>query len=128
MASLRRERLATRKILFGDTVVSIFNSECSDLEIELKLPDRICWRIGSFQNKILFIGGWEEGRDNPWSSKVDLMDPSTGRVSPLPNMLNARKWPASVTTENEIFVFSDGMVLDSPGVYSSEVYEASSGR
>ncbi|VUZ47604.1 unnamed protein product, partial [Hymenolepis diminuta] len=56
------------------------------------------------------------------------MDPSTGRVSPLPNMLNARKWPASVTTENEIFVFSDGMVLDSPGVYSSEVYEASSGR
>ncbi|VUZ44096.1 unnamed protein product [Hymenolepis diminuta] len=56
------------------------------------------------------------------------MDPSTGRLSPLPNVLNARKWPASVTTENKIFVFSDGMVLDSPGVYSSEVYEPASGR
>ncbi|VUZ44087.1 unnamed protein product [Hymenolepis diminuta] len=43
-------------------------------------------------------------------------------------MLNARKWPASVTTENKIFVFSDGMVLDSPGVYSREVYESASGR
>ncbi|VUZ56646.1 unnamed protein product [Hymenolepis diminuta] len=56
------------------------------------------------------------------------MDPSTGRLSPLLNMLNAMKWPASVTTENKIFVFSDGMVLDSPGIYSSEVYEAVSGR
>ncbi|VUZ48117.1 unnamed protein product, partial [Hymenolepis diminuta] len=56
---------ATPKVVFCDIVVSIFNSECSDLEIELKLPDRICWRIGSFQNKIVFIGGWKEGRDNP---------------------------------------------------------------
>ncbi|VUZ48095.1 unnamed protein product [Hymenolepis diminuta] len=56
------------------------------------------------------------------------MDPSTGRLSPLPNMVNPKKWPAFVTTENKIFVFSDGMVLDSPGVYSSEVYEAASGR
>ncbi|VUZ38688.1 unnamed protein product, partial [Hymenolepis diminuta] len=102
------ERLVTRKILFGDTVVSIFNAECSDLETELKLPDRICWRIGSFQNKILFIGGWEEGRDNPWSSRVELMDLSTGRLSPLPNMVNARKRPASVTTENEILCLAMG--------------------
>ncbi|VUZ38795.1 unnamed protein product, partial [Hymenolepis diminuta] len=72
-----RERLATRKVVFGDTVVSIFNAECSDLETELKLTHRICWRIGSFQNKIVFIGGFVEGGDNPWSSRVDLMDPST---------------------------------------------------
>ncbi|VDL62666.1 unnamed protein product [Hymenolepis diminuta] len=29
------------------------------------------------------IGGLEEGRDNPWSGRFDLMDPSTGRVSHL---------------------------------------------
>ncbi|VUZ42748.1 unnamed protein product, partial [Hymenolepis diminuta] len=78
LASIMRERLVIRKVVFGNTVVSIFNAECSDLETELKLPDRICWRIGSFQNKMVFICGWEEGRDNPWSSRVDLMDPSTG--------------------------------------------------
>ncbi|VUZ48096.1 unnamed protein product [Hymenolepis diminuta] len=53
LASVIRERLATRKVVFGNTVVSIFNSECSNLETELKLPDRICWRIGSFQSESL---------------------------------------------------------------------------
>ncbi|VUZ38582.1 unnamed protein product, partial [Hymenolepis diminuta] len=53
------------------------------LGTELKLPGRICWRIGSFQNKMVSIGGLEEGRDNPWSGRFDLMDPSTGRVSHL---------------------------------------------
>ncbi|VUZ38689.1 unnamed protein product [Hymenolepis diminuta] len=108
MASLRRKGLATRKVVFGNTVVSIFNAECSDLETELKLPDRIYWCIGSFHNKIAFIGDWEEGRDIPWSSRVDLMDPSTGRLSPLPNM----RW--------------DGVGLS--GRLFCEVYEASSGR
>ncbi|VUZ38576.1 unnamed protein product [Hymenolepis diminuta] len=81
LSTVMRKSLVTRKVVFGDTVVSILNSEFSDLETELKLPDRICWRIGSFQNKIIFIEGWEEGRDNPRSSSVDLMDPSTSGLS-----------------------------------------------
>ncbi|VUZ56644.1 unnamed protein product [Hymenolepis diminuta] len=110
----------------SDYVVNIFNAKCSEMETELKLRGRGCWRVAALQNKLVFIGGWVSGC-NHLSSRGDPMDPLTGRVSPLPDLINARQWPACVATENETFVFSDSR-WNAPAVYSREVYESASGR
>ncbi|VUZ43748.1 unnamed protein product, partial [Hymenolepis diminuta] len=116
-----RERLAIFERRNNVTRLSIYNAECSKVETELKLPYSECTKVLAFQNKLVFIGG------NPDSKRVGMIDPSTGRVSSLPNMINARHFPACEATENEIFVFSS-FSRNSPGVYLSEVYETASGR
>ncbi|VDL62984.1 unnamed protein product [Hymenolepis diminuta] len=79
------ERLVTRKVVSGNRVVSIFNAECSDLETELKLPEKNMLAYWFFSKQNCIHRGLGGDRDNPWSSGVDLMDPSTGRVSLSPN-------------------------------------------
>ncbi|VUZ56229.1 unnamed protein product [Hymenolepis diminuta] len=119
------ERLAELKNQNGDTVANVFNAKCSEVETEVKLRGRGCWRVVAFQNNLVFIGGWES-ECNHLPSRVDPMDPLTGRVLPLPDLIDARKRPVCVATENEIFVFTD-FRLNAPAVYSREVYESASG-
>ena len=75
-------------------------------------------------DKLAFVGGGSAR--NP-SARVDLMDPSTGAVTHLPDMLHARAWPACVANEDELFVFSDWLFI-MPGAFKSEVYEGASAR
>ncbi|VUZ57306.1 unnamed protein product, partial [Hymenolepis diminuta] len=119
--TVSRKRLVTCAPLNNVTRLSIYNAECSKVETELKLPYSECTKVVAFQNKLVFIGG------NPDSQRVGIIDPSTGRVSSLPNMINARHFPACEATENEIFVFSS-FSRNSPGAFLSEVYETASGR
>ncbi|VDL64208.1 unnamed protein product [Hymenolepis diminuta] len=70
-----------------------------------------------------FFGGYQS-EYNPDSRGIHLMDPSTGRVSSLSDLINGIRFPVGVTSENKIFVF-DCLSSD---VYLSEDYEAASGR
>lgn len=76
-------------------------------------------------DKLAFIGGKRDGGNS--SSSVDLMDPRTGRVSPLPDMSFARGWPACAANNSHIFVFGDAYDFD-PGAFTSEFYESGAKR
>ncbi|VDL62106.1 unnamed protein product [Hymenolepis diminuta] len=53
-----QERLAIFGPLVNATQVCILNRECSEAEIEIKLPDRECTNVFTFQDSgVLFIGG-----------------------------------------------------------------------
>ncbi|VUZ44084.1 unnamed protein product [Hymenolepis diminuta] len=101
-------------------------AKCSNVKTELKLGGGGCWRVVAYQNKLVFIGGWESGC-NHLSSRVDSMDPLTGRVSPITDLIDARQRPTCVATENEIFVFTD-FRWNALAVYCGEVYESASER
>ncbi|VUZ44104.1 unnamed protein product, partial [Hymenolepis diminuta] len=94
-SSISQERLATFGPGANATRVCILNLECSKVEIELQLPERECMNVFTFQDKLVFIGGWRS-KNEPGSRRVDLMDLSTGQVSSLPDMINARCFPVGV--------------------------------
>ncbi|VUZ38652.1 unnamed protein product, partial [Hymenolepis diminuta] len=122
-----QERLAIFEHKANTTRVCILNPECTEVEIEHQLPLRGYTNIFPFQNKLVFIGDWLSEKE-PGSRRVDLMDLSTGQVSPLPDMMNAICSPVGVGTENEIFVFGTEILSDSPERFSNEVYEVASGK
>ncbi|VUZ40643.1 unnamed protein product, partial [Hymenolepis diminuta] len=116
-----QERLAVFGRQNNAIHVWVYNTECSKVDVKLKIPEKGHTEIFVFQNKLVLIGG------DPESKSVDLFDPSTGQLSSLPDMIQARHLPACVTTESEIFVFSC-FSQNSAGVFSNEVYETASGR
>ncbi|VUZ56205.1 unnamed protein product [Hymenolepis diminuta] len=120
-----QERLATFGRALGGTLVSILNPECSDVEIELQLPEREFTNVFTFQDKLVFIGGCGINAD---SKRVDLMDITTGQVSSLPDMIKTKCFPVGVGTEKEIFVFGTRMFSYSSDCFSKEVYDAALGR
>ncbi|VUZ56203.1 unnamed protein product, partial [Hymenolepis diminuta] len=122
-----QERLATFEGLIDATRVCILNREYSEVEIELLFPERECTTVFTFQEKLVFMGR-PRSKKEPGSRRVDLMDPSTGQVSSLSDMITARYFPFGVATENEIFVCDIEVILDSPDCFSKEVYEAALGR
>ncbi|VDL64188.1 unnamed protein product [Hymenolepis diminuta] len=66
---VRRERLDIFITYIENAAqVRIPNSERSDVEIKLKLPEIECTSIFAFQNKLVFIGGWEI-KNNPFHEK-----------------------------------------------------------
>ncbi|VDL62664.1 unnamed protein product [Hymenolepis diminuta] len=93
------------------TQVCILNRECSEAEIEIKLPDRECTNVFTFQDKLVFIGDLRS-KNNPGSKRVDLMDLSSFQVSSLPDMIKAKCFPVGVASENEIFIFSHDLKSD----------------
>ncbi|VDL64131.1 unnamed protein product [Hymenolepis diminuta] len=99
-----KERLATFELLTNATRVYILKPDCSEEEIELRLPERECTTVFTFQDKLVFMGR-PRSKKKPGSRRVDLLDPSTGQVSSFPDMINARYFPFGVATENEIFVY-----------------------
>ncbi|VDL61201.1 unnamed protein product [Hymenolepis diminuta] len=115
-----QERLAIFISLNNDSFVLILNPGCSGVEIQHHFPVNGQVSAIAFQNKLVFISGG--------SRRVDLMDLSTGQVSSLPDMINARRFPVGVGNENEIFVFGTWMSSDSTECLSNEVYEDASGR
>ncbi|VUZ41079.1 unnamed protein product [Hymenolepis diminuta] len=122
-----KERLATFELLTNATRVYILKPDCSEEEIELRLPERECTTVFTFQDKLVFMGR-PRSKKKPGSRRVDLLDPSTGQVSSFPDMINARYFPFGVATENEIFVYETEVYLNSPDSFSKEVYEAALGR
>ncbi|VUZ56204.1 unnamed protein product [Hymenolepis diminuta] len=122
-----QERLAIFGPLVNATQVCILNRECSEAEIEIKLPDRECTNVFTFQDKLVFIGDLRS-KNNPGSKRVDLMDLSSFQVSSLPDMIKAKCFPVGVASENEIFIFSHNLKSDIPVRFSKEVHEAASER
>ncbi|VUZ48192.1 unnamed protein product [Hymenolepis diminuta] len=57
-SSESQERLATLGSVVNVTLVCILNLECSEVEIELQLPERECANVFACQNKLVFIGDW----------------------------------------------------------------------
>ncbi|KAM7533886.1 hypothetical protein Aperf_G00000108289 [Anoplocephala perfoliata] len=110
------ERLATIHFENEDTVVRIHKQQFAEVEAELKLEGRKCYEIISFQSKLVFIGGWEGYRE---SRRVDLMDPMTGLVLPLPEMAYARSAPACATNNHQIFVFGEDRLDTTDEFYGS---------
>ncbi|VUZ56225.1 unnamed protein product, partial [Hymenolepis diminuta] len=125
--SFDQERLAIFEYIEDATQVCILNPERSKLEIKLQLPEIECTNIFAFQNKLVFVGGWEI-KNNPFTRRVDLMDLSTGQVSSLPDMINIIQSSVCVGTESEIFVFGTGIFLGSYQWFPNQLYEAASGR
>ncbi|VUZ44098.1 unnamed protein product, partial [Hymenolepis diminuta] len=97
------------------------------MEIEHQLPLRGYTNIFTFQDKLAFIGDYLSENESG-SRRVDLMDISTGQLSSLPDMINAKWSPVGVATEDEIFVFGTEILSDSSVCFSNEVYEAALGR
>uniref|UniRef100_A0A0R3SJC5 F-box/kelch-repeat protein n=1 Tax=Hymenolepis diminuta TaxID=6216 RepID=A0A0R3SJC5_HYMDI len=116
------ERLTTFVSIENATQVWILNRECSAVEIELQLRGRKCTTVFTFQDKLVFMGGWQS-ENVTGSRNVDLMDISTGQVSSIPDMIKARNSPVGVATENEIFAICNRWPSDSPSRFSNEVYE-----
>ncbi|VUZ39998.1 unnamed protein product [Hymenolepis diminuta] len=115
------ERLAIFRRQNNDMHVWVYNTECSKVDVEHKIPAKRFTKIFAFQYKLVLIGGIPESRS------VDLFNPSTGQISPLPDMIHTRESPTCEATENEIFVFSCSSPI-SAGAFFSEVYETASGR
>ncbi|VUZ48108.1 unnamed protein product, partial [Hymenolepis diminuta] len=107
------ERLTTFVSIENATQVWILNRECSAVEIELQLRGRKCTTVFTFQDKLVFMGGWQS-ENVTGSRNVDLMDISTGQVSSIPDMIKARNSPVGVATENEIFAICNRWPSDSP--------------
>ncbi|VUZ48084.1 unnamed protein product [Hymenolepis diminuta] len=125
--SFDQERLATFEYTENAAQVRILNPENSELEIKLQLPEIEFTNIFAFQNKLVFIGGLEI-KNNPFTRRVDLMDVSTGQVSPLPDMIIVIQSSVGVGTENEIFVFGKDIFLGSYQWFVNQFYNAASGR
>ncbi|KAM7533132.1 hypothetical protein Aperf_G00000121111 [Anoplocephala perfoliata] len=121
------ERLATVQCEFGETmetIVKIRKPKSAELETELKLRDWHCKTVISFQKKLAFIGGWKISEEG-YTRSVDLMDPRTGGLSPLPEMLHGRCEPPCAASENHIFVFVDRQTDPS---FTPEFYDSGSER
>ncbi|VDL62508.1 unnamed protein product [Hymenolepis diminuta] len=119
--SVSTERLAILARQNNALRLWVYNTECSKVDVKLKIPDKGYTKIFAFQNRLVLIGG------DPESRSVDLFDPSTGQISSLPDMIHSRHLPACATTESEIFVFC-GFPENSDGVHINEVFETTSGR
>ncbi|KAM7533350.1 hypothetical protein Aperf_G00000121123 [Anoplocephala perfoliata] len=105
------------------TVVKIHKSKGCKVGTELKLRGRYCKSIISFQNKLVFIGGFHPRYG--WSNGVDLMDTGNGQVSLLPEMSYARNQPPCAASESHIFVFGENIY---DGSFTGEFYENGSER
>ncbi|VUZ38793.1 unnamed protein product, partial [Hymenolepis diminuta] len=81
-----QERLATFEYIENGTQMGILNPECSEEEIKHQLPVKGLVNVVAFQKKLIFIGGLEID-NNPFTSRIDMMDVSTDQVSSLPDMI-----------------------------------------
>ncbi|VUZ48080.1 unnamed protein product [Hymenolepis diminuta] len=86
--SISQEMLATFDYIENKLQIYILNPECSEVEIEHQLPIEEMRNFISYIVRQTGFHGWLD--ENHHHNRMDPMDPLTGRMSPLSDLINAR--------------------------------------